>query len=161
MGKENWATIQLECRYCRKSFSVWSWRTTQKYCSRKCEGESRVTPPLSRLNYKINDHGCWLWQGAVSTQGYARMSVRRKTVSVHALVYEAKYGPIAEGLEFDHVCRVRQCINPDHLEPVTSAENTRRGERWRRDEKGRLLSSSRVVLPGSHAAVMARKKIFV
>jgi len=48
--------------------------------------------------------------------------------SAHRLSYETEIGPIPEGLELDHLCRVRSCVNPLHLEPVTHQENVRRGE---------------------------------
>lgn len=47
----------------------------------------------------------------------------------HRVVYESLVGPIPAGLELDHTCRVRRCVNPDHLEPVTHAENQRRSRR--------------------------------
>lgn len=48
----------------------------------------------------------------------------------HRLAYEGLVGPIPEGLQIDHLCRVRNCVNPEHLEPVTSRENTMRGDNW-------------------------------
>lgn len=50
------------------------------------------------------------------------------TTLVHRILYEVKHGPVPEGLECDHLCRVRHCVNPDHIEPVTKRENQRRGE---------------------------------
>lgn len=76
--------------------------------------------------------GCWLWGGAVSW-GYGKFGVRRKAdgkrfmAMVHRLAYEMWVGPIPEGLDLDHLCRVRNCLNPEHLEPVTRKENLRRG----------------------------------
>lgn len=67
---------------------------------------------------------CWLWQGAVNHDGYAMDSDKRR---VHRLTYEALVGPIPPGLVLDHLCRVRHCVRPDHLEPVTQAENLARG----------------------------------
>lgn len=75
--------------------------------------------------------GCWLWQYSVSPQGYARWG---KTYA-HRRVYEQLRGPIPAGLSLDHLCRVPRCVNPDHLEPVTHAENVRRGVAARRREK--------------------------
>jgi hypothetical protein len=76
---------------------------------------------------------CWLWQGA-RTQGYGYVYLggRSPTGSkllgrVHRLTYQWEHGPIPPKLQIDHLCRVRHCVNPDHLELVTTAENTRRG----------------------------------
>lgn len=74
---------------------------------------------------------CWLWHGADSGDGYGRMrGPDGVTVGVHRFAYELLVGPIPDGLELDHVwargCTHRNCVNPDHLEPVTAAENTRR-----------------------------------
>lgn len=66
---------------------------------------------------------CWEWVGGVSTQGYGRLG----DGYAHRISYEVMVGPIPDGLELDHLCRNRRCINPNHLEVVTAAENTRRG----------------------------------
>lgn len=71
--------------------------------------------------------GCWLWMGALYFNGYGAFGVNRKTRRAHRIAYEALRGPIPAGLHLDHKCRVRSCVNPDHLEPVTQAENNRRG----------------------------------
>lgn len=71
--------------------------------------------------------GCWNWLGYCNQNGYGRISINRKLTVVHRVSYEAHRGPVPEGLCLDHLCRNRACINPDHLEPVTGIENTRRG----------------------------------
>jgi uncharacterized protein (DUF433 family) len=71
--------------------------------------------------------GCWEWQGPLNRQGYGSLSAHRKKAAVHRVAYEHLVGPIASGMVIDHLCRVRDCTNPDHLEPVTPAENVRRG----------------------------------
>ncbi len=75
--------------------------------------------------------GCWLWMLAVSPTGYAICPLRRfrdtGTRLAHRISYTAFNGPIPPGLDLDHLCRVRCCVNPDHLEPVTRKENLRRG----------------------------------
>src|SRR6185312_13718825 len=75
--------------------------------------------------------GCWLWTGTLHRGGYGKMGRGRATDGVdyaHRISWELFRGPIPEGLSIDHLCRVRCCVNPDHLEPVTTAENIRRGE---------------------------------
>lgn len=93
----------------------------------------RTYPPLlDRLAAKIDFNGvggCWLWTGAtVGERGYGQARSNGKPVVAHRAVWEATVGPIAEGMTIDHLCRVRLCVNPDHLEPVTMRENILRGE---------------------------------
>lgn len=71
--------------------------------------------------------GCWLWTGALSTGGYGMIGTNKKVRYAHKLLFEEKFGPVPEGLELDHLCRVRGCVNPDHLEAVTRRENIMRG----------------------------------
>ncbi|MCE5309611.1 MAG: HNH endonuclease [Acidobacteriales bacterium] len=65
--------------------------------------------------------------GTVARDGYGDVYVPgRRTTQAHRVAYEVFRGPIPEGLHIDHLCRVTCCVNPDHLEPVTPAENNRR-----------------------------------
>lgn len=68
--------------------------------------------------------GCWEWHGRRDADGYGRFGSR----GAHRVIFELACGPVPAGLQLDHVCRHRPCVNPDHLEPVTARENTRRGE---------------------------------
>lgn len=71
---------------------------------------------------------CWLWTASKSAKGYGWFRLNGKTWRVHRLAYLSLVGPIPEGLQLDHLCRVRNCIRPEHLEPVTCRENLMRGE---------------------------------
>lgn len=81
----------------------------------------------------ISGDNCWIWQGALTkptrpgTGGYALANVGGKTTLLHRAMYEHVIGPIAPGATLDHLCRARNCVNPSHLEPVTSQENILRG----------------------------------
>ena len=76
----------------------------------------------------VKGDGCWLWSGATNDHGYGQLHRDRRTVYAHRFSYELAVGPIPAGLQIDHLCRNRSCVRPHHLEPVTSAVNTRRGE---------------------------------
>lgn len=71
--------------------------------------------------------GCTLWTGVLDADGYGQITVGGRTVRAHRWSYEHHVGPIPNGLVIDHLCRVRECVNPDHMEPVTPRENTLRG----------------------------------
>lgn len=75
--------------------------------------------------------GCWNWTGYLDPKGYGRLG----SIPAYWILYARAKGPIARGLTHDHVCRNRRCVNPDHIEPVTGAENTRRGFAARRREQ--------------------------
>lgn len=75
---------------------------------------------------------CWLWLGCTNSRGYGCWGVQGVSHLVHRVAYEALVGPIPEGLTIDHLCRVKTCVNPDHLEPVTIRENVTRGAAARR-----------------------------
>lgn len=84
---------------------------------------------LLRERVQIDASGCWLFTGRPHGSGYAHASLNGVFVLLHRAVYVHLVGPIADGLVLDHLCRVRHCVNPTHLEPVTHAENVRRGSR--------------------------------
>lgn len=75
---------------------------------------------------------CLEWPGNIDDHGYGyhyeRPNGKRRKVMAHRAIYEATVGPIPSGLFIDHLCRNRACSQPWHLEPVTNAENIRRGE---------------------------------
>ena len=82
---------------------------------------------LSHVN-KDDINGCWNWIGAKSKDGYGRFWFRDKLWLAHRASYEIFIGKIPHGMQLDHLCRNRSCINPKHLEAVTQQENIRRGE---------------------------------
>lgn len=71
---------------------------------------------------------CWIWRAGRTKQGYGGFHpAKGQMVLAHRWAYEFLIAPIPPGLCLDHLCRTRRCVNPWHLEPVTLAENTRRG----------------------------------
>lgn len=82
--------------------------------------------PLERHTVVDESTGCWEWQGAHTRDGYGMLRIENRAISSHRYSYTTLVGPIPEGLEIDHLCRNRNCCNPEHLEPVTRSENLRR-----------------------------------
>jgi hypothetical protein len=71
---------------------------------------------------------CWLWTAARNNAGYGVFWNDGKVSVAHRYAYESGVGAVPSGLQLDHLCRVRHCVNPSHLEPVTNRENCLRGE---------------------------------
>lgn len=123
-------------------------RETLWLCNCACGGQARVPasnlrngrtsscgclqlrgPALKRLEIRTDRTGeCWLWTGRLNSYGYAEMKLDGRYQMAHRVAYQQIVGPIPEGLQLDHLCRVRHCVNPAHLEPVTNRENSLRGE---------------------------------
>ena len=76
----------------------------------------------------VTESGCWLWLASVDEDGYGRFRSNGKMMKAHRFSYEFHNGTIPADRQLDHLCRVRSCVNPDHLEPVTSRTNILRGD---------------------------------
>ena len=96
---------------------------------RKCGNYDTFT------HFSITDKGfktpCWIWKGLTDSHGYARGRnfEPHLRMNIHRLFYKHFKGSIPVNYHLDHLCRVRNCVNPDHLEAVTSAVNMQRSNR--------------------------------
>ena len=112
----------------------------------------------SKVNFNSNK-GCWLWTGGTrGDSGYGSFSVssnkKKRTLASHRVAYELIIGNIPIGLTLDHLCRIRHCVNPFHLEPVSIRENVLRGQglpaqnaRKSHCRHGHLLSEDNIYRP--------------
>lgn len=73
------------------------------------------------------DADCWLWTGVRDRAGYGKFHVGGKRIGSHRWLYQQLRGEIGTGLECDHLCRVRHCVNPDHIQLISKGDNVRRG----------------------------------
>lgn len=99
-------------------------------------GRLKAIPLWDRFFAKVNKKGprfgpwklhCWLWTTQLNDGGYGVISVNRKPQRAHRVAWQWYRGTIPQGLELDHLCRNRACVNPAHMELVTRQENLRRG----------------------------------
>lgn len=104
-----------------------------------------LAPPRTRLSgpeYLERSTGgttmCWPWVGPLTSHGYGAYLEGGGRKYAHRVAYEKANGPIPDGYTVDHTCRVRSCVNPDHLEAVTRGENLRRAVEYRTPQRERL-----------------------
>jgi hypothetical protein len=108
------------CRRCGQNFDSAKGRATH---------ERRGHDVVSRLWDRVEKTDtCWLWTGSRTRNGYGQMSVGNKMKKVHRIAWEMLRWPVPDGLSLDHLCRVRHCVRPSHLEPVDHRTNVLRGE---------------------------------
>lgn len=87
-------------------------------------------PAIERFWKKVEKTDtCWIWKGAKnkSSNGYGMLNVNNRNIMAHRFAYEKFVGGLKPGMSVDHLCRIRTCVNPEHLEPVTQRENVLRG----------------------------------
>lgn len=105
-------------------------------------------------NVTVDDNGCWLWQRRTGRDGYGLMWIkeggRQWLRFAHRIAYTEWVGPIPEGLQLDHLCRVRACCNPSHLAPVTSRANTHAPG----SQAPAALNAAKVECPKGHPLVV-------
>lgn len=107
----------VRCSECRRWFLR---RQNTRYCGDLCRIVNKAVP----------DGECWRWTATLDRHGYGTTWLEGRKQGAHRASFILHRGPIPEGLDLDHLCRNRSCINPWHLEPVDRATNCRRGARW-------------------------------
>lgn len=90
--------------------------------------QRRSTPVLYIEEDRGYETPCWIWQRGKTPGGYGQLQIGGRKIQAHRWMYEHERGPIPDGLQLDHLCRVRACVNPDHVDPVTQRTNVLRGE---------------------------------
>jgi HNH endonuclease len=88
-------------------------------------------PERWRSKIRVDGHGCWLWTATLTGNGYGLTNLDRRCIAAHRAIWQFFNGPIPHGLQMDHLCRVRRCVSPLHVEPVTASENVLRGFAFR------------------------------
>lgn len=117
-------TRRRYCRgWCRRHYDRWLRHGDPGIC------HNPHLPASERFvtKYEIAPTGCWLWTSVIDGEGYGDFWDGSKNLDAHRWSYEHHVGAVPPGLHLDHLCRVRHCVNPDHLEPVTAGENVLRG----------------------------------
>ena len=135
-----YAVVVCDCGV-RKTVSVddlTSGKTKSCGCLRRDTSRDRARPLAEKFWEKVNKDGpipayrldfdpCWIWTAAVNAKGYGVMGVKKGSTLAHVISYNLHVGHVPSGMQIDHLCRVRNCVNPNHLEVVTPRVNVNRG----------------------------------
>lgn len=116
--------ISVTCPTCDRQFTT-THRTTV-FCGRHCASLA-ITDEEALFQHVSKTETCWIWTGGLTDKGYGKVFRKGRYVPAHCLSYAIHTGPLDENLVIDHLCRNHACVNPKHLEQVTSGINTLRG----------------------------------
>lgn len=127
-GEKRWA---IRCD-CGREMAVAGARMRQSIRGEhrtECRTEAHAEARFFAMVASAGVGSCWIWTGHLTEDGYGRFKPTglRSTVLAHKWLYERRHGGVPSGLELDHLCRNRACVNPAHQQPVTHVENVRRG----------------------------------
>jgi hypothetical protein len=124
------AWVNISCLQCRKLFTTRPSRflSGNVFCGNRCRADNDMESSIDRFWHSITkaESGCWEWNGSMNAYGYGTISVGKNQMA-HRFAWEKLKGTIPTGLQIDHLCRNRKCVNPDHLEPVEQKLNMARG----------------------------------
>lgn len=113
-----------ECLACKRISRKVRYLSVEKSGPKTIKPLPKLIPPQLMAKVQVTD-SCWIYRGSI-LGGYGRTTWGGKAYKAHRFFYQVLRGPIPDGFSLDHLCTDRACVNPDHLEPVTSRENTRR-----------------------------------
>lgn len=113
-----------QCKQCRREAGK-RHRDNPNGSYRKKHKKKLSWPESFWNKVEKQENGCWIWRGYINVEGYGKAANNKMA---HRVAYQLVIGNIPEGLEIDHLCRNRRCVNPAHLEPVTHTENVKRGD---------------------------------
>lgn len=117
------------------------------------------------VKVSIQQNGCWLWTAGKFSNGYGLFALGtkpRKNALAHRYAYQQLIGEVPEGKDLDHLCRVRHCVNPAHLEAVSRSENLRRGKKRQLKthcKRGHLLGNDNVYINNNHRHCKECKRV--
>ena len=114
--------------------------------------------PLDRLLAKLSVGDCWDWTGAMS-QGYGRFGNRddpTRSQLAHRALWQLLVGPIADGIDLDHLCRNRRCANPDHMRPIARGDHQRQTMTRHHCKRGHRLTAATKNRGGCRKCDLAR-----
>lgn len=118
-----------KCEYCNKQFRPKG--SCVKFCSTSCVYKDIHLRAILRIfkNFYVDKNtGCWIWKKRLNIGGYAICTATKGLSQVvHKTIFMLFFGEVLKGKQLDHLCRNRKCVNPFHLEVVSTAENVRRG----------------------------------
>lgn len=124
---EGCEAVRAKREWCNRHYL--RWRRTGDPRNGKSTHPRMISERFWAKVLQDDDTGCWIWQASRFPQtGYGAFNVQGRVVAAHRFAYEDMVAEIPPGLVLDHLCRVRACVNPYHLEPVTDAVNIARGK---------------------------------